>query len=323
MRKLLYVIIGCLAICGLGVMAQSGKIVSVKAAMDSAYIIMGQKTAVHVEVIGELDGTGFFVPNDSLWKDVEISSESEAVIKDLGNNRKSLSKDIIIQGFDSGLYSLPTIAYVQGNETIAANKVTLKVIPVNVDTLTTIHDYADVESAGHNFFDFVPDWISDYGVWVLLALIVIAASIFVYVKYLRKGRIPLLPTKKVVPPYEAAIGALNRLASEHLCERGEEKQFYTRLTDILRVYLDKRFGINAMEMTSSEITKSLRANEETRTSENMMAEILEIADFVKFAKVRPLPEDNNRALHQAISFVENTKPVEQSKNEAEVKDLTK
>lgn len=120
-----------------------------------------------------------------------------------------------------------------------------------------------------------------------------------------------MPKRKPIPPYNLAIRDLTQLRDENLCERGEEKQFYTRLTDILRIYLAGRFGINALEMTSTQIMDALRNNEETRNSESMMQQILEIADFVKFAKVRPLPEDNKMAMDSAVAFVEKTKPVEQ------------
>ncbi len=311
MKRLLYFIAICFVI-GTGIVsATASKLISAKASLDSAYILMGNQTTLHVEVIGDLDGTGYFVPNDSLWHDVEIANQTDGEISELGNNRKQLQKDFIIQGFDSGLYNLPTILYVQGGDTIRANKVTLKVIPVNVDTLTTIHDYAGVVSPGRRFFDFVPNWMSDYGVWILMSLIVILIIIYVYIKYIRKGKIPLVPVKKPVPPYEAAIESLKRLDEQHLCEKGEEKEFYTRLTDILRVYLSNRFHIYAMEMTSGQIVRSLRENEHTRMSEELMAKVLEVADFVKFAKVRPLPEDNRVAFANAMRFVENTKPTEE------------
>jgi hypothetical protein len=111
-----------------------------------------------------------------------------------------------------------------------------------------------------------------------------------------------------VPPYQLAMQQLQTLHDEHLCEKGEEKEFYTRLTDILRTYLDARFGINAMEMTSTQIRRSLRENADTKMSEKYMSRILEIADFVKFAKIRPLPEDNASAYKSALQFVEDTKP---------------
>ena len=52
----------------------------------------------------------------------------------------------------------------------------------------------------------------------------------------------------------------------------------------------------------------LNANEETRLSKENMERVLETADFVKFAKVRPLPDDNVKAFNSAMQFVEDTKP---------------
>lgn len=310
MKKLL-IFLSLLIGVSIFVASQSRKSISVKASLDSAYILMGNKTSIHIEIVGELDGTGYFVNNDTAWKTLELSSESEPTLSDLGNNRKELKKDLIIQGFDSGMYTIPPIVYVQGNETIASNAVSLKVIPVNVDTLRTIHDYADVESPGSNFFDFIPDWMTDYGWWILLGLIVIAGGIYLYVIW-RKGKLKaLIKKKKVLPPYDVAMIAFRELKSKNLCERGQEKLYYTDLTDILRNYLAGRFGINAMEMTTSQIRQSLLENEATKPSEPLISKVLEIADFVKFAKVRPMPSDNTAAFINAVQFVEDTKPTEE------------
>lgn len=286
--------------------------ITATAKLDSAMLLMGKQTALHINVVGLLKPEGQLSVIDTMWRNIEIIDMGAPQITDLGNNRKELKQDIIIQSFDSGMYAVPPVIYLQPGDTVATNSPVLKVIPVPVDTLKTIHDYADVSDVERKVLDYVPDWITDYGIWILLAVIVIGLALFVYFKWLRKGKIPLLPKKKPVPPYNLAITALNNLRTQNLCERGEEKEFYTRLTDILRVYLDGRFHINAMEMTSTQIMDALRSNDETRQSEPMMKQILEIADFVKFAKVRPLPEDNKLAMESAVRFVEDTKPVEKS-----------
>lgn len=82
------------------------------------------------------------------------------------------------------------------------------------------------------------------------------------------------------------------------------------MTDILRVYIDRRFEINAVEMTSSQIVETLKKNEETRAVNEQLSMILEVADIVKFANVRPLADDNELAYQRALNFVEATKPVE-------------
>lgn len=235
-------------------------------------------------------------------------SPLEADTSDIHNGRIQIDQQLLLQSFDSGTYVLNPIRYVQGNETIASNRLVLKVMPVPVDTLTTIHDYADVQDVDRRFVDYLPDFLVDYGLWILALIIVLGAGYYLYRRLSRKG----VETKEkviVIPPYELAIQELDSLRSDKLCEQGREREFYTRLTDILRQYLQGRFGINAMEMTSTQIRHMLQTNEETRLSKRNMDQVLETADFVKFAKVRPLPEDNTRSFNSAIQFVEDTKPL--------------
>ena len=92
------------------------------------------------------------------------------------------------------------------------------------------------------------------------------------------------------------------------------------MTDILRVYIDRRFHINAVEMTSSQIIDTLKKNEETKAVNEQLEMILEIADIVKFANARPLADDNEVAYQRAVNFVEATRPVvEQPEKKEEVK----
>lgn len=289
--------------------------VSVKVELDSAYLTMGRTTPLHVEVVGNLSETGGLLLPDTLWRDVEVAAISEPLITDLGNGRKELRQEITLQAFDSGLYTLPPVLYLQDGQVTESNRPALKVMPVDVDSMATVHDYYGAQKPPRKFFDFLPDWMTDYGVWILLAIIVIGAGLYIYFKWIKQGRIPLMPAKKPIPPYELAMQRLATLRSENLCEKGEEKEYYTRLTDILRTYLDTRFGINAMEMTSTQILQALNKNEETRMPRKYMTRILETADFVKFAKVRPLPDDNAAAFRSALQFVEDTKPKEEPEEE--------
>lgn len=293
-----------------GVFSMNADPISIKASLDSAYILMGQQTTLHLEIIQDYNVAGHLINNntDTITKAVEIVAAPKTDTIDLGNNRCQIIREIIIQSFDSGLYTLPPFLYVAGHDTIQSNALALKVIPVSVDSLQTIHDYHNVESPNTRFYDYLPDFITDYW-WVFVVLLLIATGIYVYIKYLKKGEIPLLPKKKEIPPHELAIQQLSQLRDERLCERGQEKDYYTRLTDILRVYLDKRFGINAMEMTTTQIVSILNDFEETKQPNKYMRQILEIADFVKFAKVRPLPDDNTKSYQSAVQFIEETKPV--------------
>lgn len=288
----------------------------IKASLDSAYLLMGKQTLLHVSVVGNLPDSCNVQVVDTAWRDVEIIGISEPTYKDLGNNRKELLQDVIVQSFDSGMYTLPPIYFIDGGETIASNRPVLKVLPVAVDSMITVHDYADVVDIKRHFLDYLPDWLSDYGIWILLALVIIGGAGFVYFKWLRKGKLPLMPVKKPVPPYQLAMQQLQTLHDEHLCEKGEEKEFYTRLTDILRTYLDARFGINAMEMTSGEILDLIRKNSEAQSVYDNLRQILQLADFVKFAKMNPLPDENDLSMMNAYLFVNQTKVEEMQEPES-------
>lgn len=302
-----------IAIAGLAVSDRAAAApVSVKASLDSAYILMGKQTVLNLEIVQDRGTQGAFINNngDTLTREVEVIRALKPDTTDLGNNREEIKRELVIQSFDSGLYTIPPFVYAVGKDTFTSNALALKVIPVPVDSMATIHDYAGVVKPNTRIWDYLPDFIVDYW-WIFIIVLLCAAGIFVWMRYIKgKKAIPLVPKKKPVPPYELAMQQLNRLKSEKLCENGHEKEYYTRLTEILRIYLDKRFGINAMEMTSTQIMHHLQSNDDTKTSAPVMKQILEMADFVKFAKVRPLPDDNQKAFNNAVTFVENTKPVE-------------
>lgn len=291
---------------------------SIKVSLDSAYLLMGKTTPLHVELVNDASTSGqLLIPKDSVCDKVEVLRILDADTSNLGSGRQEIKLDILLQSFDSGMYRLNPIKYVEGGETISSNQPVLKVLPVSIDTLQTIHDYADVADIDRSFIDYLPDFVVDYGLWILAIIVVLGIAAYV-IYFVTKKKTPFaFAQPKPVPPYEKALQELNQLRSEKLCEQGRERDFYTRLTDILRIYLQGRFGINAMEMTSTQIRNTLQSNEETRLSKRHMEQVLEIADFVKFAKVRPLPDDNVRAFNSAMQFIEDTKPQPEPEPESE------
>ena len=286
---------------------------TIKAKLDSAYLLMGRQTGMHIEIVQDKNATGYIpvTDGDTLTRNVEIVGWRNSDTTDLGNNRIQIDRDLILQSFDSGLYTLPPILYISGKDTFRTEKTTLKVIPVNVDTLKNINDYKNVENPDTKWTDYLPDFITDYW-WIILLFILIVASAIYIIYRIQKGKpiaLPLLPKKKLLPPYEEAIEALTALKAASLWQNGQEKEYYTRLTDILRHYIDRRFGVNAMEMTTSQILALLTAIEAKGAKEELK-KILDVADFVKFAKMKPLADENEQSCRLATEFLEKTKPVE-------------
>lgn len=280
--------------------------------LDSAYLLMGKKTTLNIELLTDGEPNGQVVIDTQRFPAEVEATPGPADTTRLGNNRWQLRQQVTIQSFDSGMYVIPPIAYVaRPGDTVRSNTLALKVVPVNVDSLSDIHDYSGVRDAELRWYDHLPDWLVDWGLWLLIALVVIGGGVWAYMRYGKKavGAVRQAVAARKRPPYEVAVEQLTTLRGEHLCEQGQEREFYTRLTEILRVYLQDRFGINAMEMTSSQILRSLDSDPQARLSKADMQQVLTMADFVKFAKVRPLPDDNVASFNRALSFVEATKPL--------------
>lgn len=294
----------------------------VKAHMDTATVMMGKMSNLqlvveenksisgHFELFKTLKERGYAgVCGDS----VELRMPTRIDTVDMGSTRK-LVYTVPVQSFDSGTYLLPQFVYVAGTDTSRSNRVALKVVPVKVSAEDPIADYAGTaDPEDPSFWDWVPDWVLDF--WWLIIIIILAIAAFLYGMRRYRTNGSLLPKKPEPTPYEEAMSNLRHLKSQGLWEQGMEKEYFTDLTEILRRYLYRRFNINAMEMTSREILRSLAKNPETKDKRSYFRNILDMADFVKFAKVRPLPDDNIASYDNAVRFVEETKPIPKPEEE--------
>ena len=322
MKKVIYTFISIVVMFS-AINASAGNTL-ITSKLDSTLLLMGKKTAIHLEIVQDKGAKGFLINDvvDTLNAFVEVAERLHADTTDLGNNREQINRDIIVQSFDSGMYIIPAFKYVIGKDTFLSNTLTLKVLPVKVDTLTTINDLKPVEEPPFFFSDYLPEFLVKYWWLILLIILLISGGIYAYFKWFKKGEVPFVKKQEVyIPPYDEAIMKLTQLKSEKLWEAGQDKEYYTRLTDILRIYLNRRFEINAMEMTTGQIMDVLRKNEETLAVNDQLNKILDMADFVKFAKMRPLPEDNEVAYQRAVNFVNETKPIEVTPEENNGKEV--
>lgn len=308
-----YILILLACVCSLHMQSK----VMVTARLDSVNLLMGKLTTLSLEVVQDKGKHGGFTMFNNADKalgyvgvcgdSIELRTSYKTDTVELGSGRIQINYQIPLQAFDSGTFRLPEFVYVSESDSARSNALTLNVVPVNVTADDPIAGFAKVaEPEGAKFFDFVPDWLADF--WWVILLVILAAGAFIWAmrRYKKEGTV--LPKKPEPTPYEVAITGLRKLKEKKLWEQGMEKEYFTDLTDILRVYLDRRFGINAMEMTSREIMDHLY-DSDVKDKRDYVRQILNVADFVKFAKVRPLPADNIAAYDNAVKFVEETKPV--------------
>jgi hypothetical protein len=113
---------------------------------------------------------------------------------------------------------------------------------------------------------------------------------------------------------------LDKIRDEKLWQRGRDKEYHTEVTDVLREYIQGNTGIDAPDMTSYELLGALdNLRHENKTAFQTLNKILQLADLVKFAKWRPLPDENEQSLKDAYFFVNETK-TEETQISAEIKD---
>lgn len=278
--------------------------------LDSAAILIGEQTKLHLSVTADKDRpVQIVIPADTLMRGVEVLEVSKPDSSVIENNRLVIKQDLLITSFDSALYLLPPLKVIDGADTVYSNQVALKVstVPVNVDKPEEFYDIKDVWKPPFVWADYYP---IIYG--VLLGLLLLCVIIYV-IKRLknRKSILPFSePAEPKLPPFEQAMKELDALKEKKLWQQGLNKEYHTALTETLRRYIVDRFGVNAMEMTSGEILDILRGVKEAAPVYDKLQQILGLADFVKFAKLHPLPDENDRSMTNAYLFVTETKPEE-------------
>jgi hypothetical protein len=139
--------------------------------------------------------------------------------------------------------------------------------------------------------------------------LVMAILTFVYRKYLRKLRKgkETLSAGPSRPAHERALEELQKLRGKELLSRADKVHYYTRASEIVREYVEDRFHIDALEMTSSEVLEKIKPELESQQVTEILEQFLAKCDLVKFAKFQPSHDESESLLENAITFVEYTK----------------
>jgi hypothetical protein len=277
--------------------------------IDSSAILIGEQTLIHLIVTTDKDkNVQVVIPGDTLMRGVEVLAIYKQDSSIIENNRLLIKQDLLITSFDSSLYLLPPVKVIDGIDTIYSNQVALKVstFPVNTDTPDEFYDIKNIWKPPFVLADYYP---IIFGVLIVLFLICVAGYIIQRIRN-HKSIIPLSKEEPTLSPHEQAVRKLNWIKQQKLWQQGRTKEYYTLVTDTLRRYIVDRFDLNAMEMTSSEILSIIRRENEADSVYENLKQILQLADFVKFAKLNPLPDENDLSMMNAYLFVNQTKQVE-------------
>lgn len=146
--------------------------------------------------------------------------------------------------------------------------------------------------------------------WLLAALLCLAAW-----WYYRRRKTTAETAAQAPPPDDRpaeiiALDELSKLAASELWPAGRFKDYYFRLTEILRQYMERRYNMPATRLTTSELYRQMRQAELDRPLITLLKDIFDRADLVKFAKIAPETDWGEKDLAGARSLVEQTTPRE-------------
>lgn len=211
---------------------------------------------------------------------------------------------ITLTSFDGKLYPLPPFVVKVNGKELKTNELALKVVEVEVDT-TQMNRFFGPKDVQDNPFQW-SDWSMSF--WLsLLILLLLALSYWLYLR-LRDNK-PVISHIKIVRrllPHQKAMKEIEQIKADKMPTSENQKEYYTKLTDTIRRYIEERYGFSAMEMTSSEIIDRLMKQGDQKSLDELRG-LFQTADLVKFAKYSTMLNENDMNLVNAVEFINSTK----------------
>jgi len=253
------------------------------------------------------------------WIDVHVEGTFDATVDTIGPAVKDIvgllevlkaerngtePKWLIrLSTIDSGKIFLPPIEFgykIKGDTSkhkAYTNSLLLNIVSIAIDPKGEIKDIKPPMSAPWLFEDFLP---------YLIALLIVAAlggGIYYYWRKKKQKQDMLANIKVIIPPHREALTALRLLEEKKLWQQGLVKQYYSEVTEIIRHFFERRWGIIALELTTDEILVQMKHIPDALKVWKEMESFFITADLVKFAKYEPSPTEHENEMRSAYEIV--------------------
>lgn len=283
--------------------------ITIETKIDTNQIELGR----HVELsylITKNEEATIILPvfSDTLSDGIELIAPPKVDSTRLKDGKSLIEQVLTITSFDAGNHYIESQPFILktslGYDTVYSKDTYLKVAGVELDTTGVIRDIANVEHVGRTFRDVLP--------FLIIALILGLAVIFVFVilPRIRKKRIEEEEEIQKEPAHIVALRELDKLKAQKLWQQEKLKEYYSRLTGIVRKYLENQFSVQALEETTREILRDIRLRGlDTKVNMNHLEGLLNLADLIKFAKGKADPEENIEHLENAYLLIKNTQDI--------------
>ncbi len=285
----------------------------VSASIDSTMLFIGDQTPMHLQATCDpSEQVQMPVYGETLVPEIEIVDRTGVDTTKLSDGRYQLSQTLTLTSFKDSLFYIAPLPFVSGEDTFWSDPLSLNVIqPFEIDSAMAITDIKPIAKA--------PIWVWGILRWILLAILLGALAYGSY--YLavfigrRKGVLPEAPKEPERPAEEVALEKLDKIKEEKIWQAGQTKEYHTQLTDVVREYIGRRFGVSSSEKTSDETLREMKpVLAEQKPLYEQLRKMLSLADLVKFAKWTTTPDENELSLRTAYDFVRETTLVQTEEN---------
>ncbi len=285
----------------------SAQLVTIETQLDTQRVELGRTAELKYTINKNTDDVVLLpVFGDTIFDGIEIVGNVKIDSINLKDNKELLEQSVNITSYEIGMRYIPAQPFLfkspLGDDTLLSNPTYLEVVGVAIDTTGVIRDIAPVEWVMPTFRDLWP---------LFVALLLIAAIILLVVyasKQKNKDHLDGLVIKKVEPAHIIALRELDKLQAQKLWQQGLVKDYYSKLTDIIRKYIENQYHVNALEETTREILEDInRIGVADQINMKQLEYLLNIADLVKFAKGEVNPEDNLEQLDVAYNFIKESR----------------
>lgn len=310
-KALRFILIVCF---GISVFFATAQNLKVNAVLDSSKIRIGEQVKLDLYITYnpnekplEIKWPGI---GDTITGKIEVISvtEIDTTMPDKSNpNVIQQHQQLLISAYDSGYFAIPPFKFILNNDT--ANPYYTEALLLEVHTVptdTSLVKTKDIKEPFGEPFNWM--WYKNYFYWGLAALVFVV-GLFLIIRYYNRKRRNILqePEKPKVPAHITALASLEKIREEKIWQQQKVKEYYSSITDTVRLYIEERFQIPALESTSDELLTIMRSQVIDSLSKEKLKQILVLSDFVKFAKMIPVEHEHEITLQHAFDFVNGTK----------------
>lgn len=283
--------------------------------LDKAEVTIADRVNLSIEVRAKEDYEVELPPVGDKLEQFGIADYRTSQPELVGTNEVVVRRTYVLEPFLSGDYAIKPFKVTFRQKSEAADvKHELETEEMTVKVKSLLPD--KVRALKIN--DIVPPvrlprvWKTAVWVAVLLGAVLLAAIVAILaVLRTRRGRGSA--AAQAIPPHELAYRRLQELVDDDLVGKGRTKLFYQRISDILRHYIEDRFGLHAPEETTEEFLHELGAGD-TLVGEHktLLKDFLLNCDMVKFAEHQPETAEIQGAFDSCKKFISETVPKEVS-----------